>query len=294
MKYYKATDKDMKCRGYQFTLGVWSDPVAGPLVLCKNGYHFCTSPSGVWAHYDDAGTRVFECEVDDAIISTEPGADTKSVCRRVKLVSEIVVAGNGNTGVRNTGDRNAGHCNTGHCNAGDRNTGDQNTGHCNTGVRNTGNCNTGDWNTGDCNTGVRNTGNCNTGNWNTGDCNTGARNTGNWNTGVRNTGVRNTGHWNTGDCNTGDRNTGHCNTGDRNTGDWNIGSHHTGVFGLGEAPFLSFGKPADRKTFPFARARQLFEDMKNERFDYSSYLDIPNATVKKIEAFHKAYKEAHK
>ena len=142
--YYKATDKDMKCRGYQFELGKWSDPVEGDLVLCKNGYHFCEQPSGVWAYYDEEGTRVFKCEVRDAVMSDEPGADVKSVCRQIRLVEEVEIGGDYNTGDYNTGNRNTGDCNTGDCN----------TGGCNTGDRNTGDYNTGDYNVGNYHSGV--------------------------------------------------------------------------------------------------------------------------------------------
>ena len=181
MTGYKATDKDMKCRGFQFELGKWFEH-EGELVECQSGFHFCEQPSGPWAYYQDPGTRIFKVECEGVLEKPfAPGADAKRVCKRIRFVEEINVTGNSNTGDRNTG----------YCNTGDRNTGN----------RNTGNRNTGNWNTGNCNTG-----NCNTGNWNTGDSNTGDSNTGNCNTGYCNTGYSNTGDW---------------NTGDRNTGDWN-------------------------------------------------------------------------
>ena len=37
MTYYKATDKNMQCRGVQFVLGEWSEPVEGELKMCENG-----------------------------------------------------------------------------------------------------------------------------------------------------------------------------------------------------------------------------------------------------------------
>ena len=129
---YKATDKDMKCRGVQFVLGEWSEPVQGDLIECKNGYHFCEHPSGVWNYYSGPGTRVFKVECEDVLDTPQsPGANSKRVCRRVRLISEVAI-----DGYRNTGDYNTGHRNTG-----DRNTGDCNTGDYNTGYRNTGDCN---------------------------------------------------------------------------------------------------------------------------------------------------------
>ena len=128
---YKATDKNMKCRGFQFELGKWYEQ-EGELVLCENGFHFCEQPSGVWDYYSEKGTRCFKVEVEKVLAQDwEPGADRKRVCGRIRLVEEIVVTGDKNTGDRNTGDRNTGDWNTGYSNTGNRNTGDWNTGNGN-------------------------------------------------------------------------------------------------------------------------------------------------------------------
>jgi hypothetical protein len=138
MTGYKATDANMQCRGFQYELGRWYRH-EGDLKLCSEGFHFCPHPSGPWAFYDAAGTRIFAVEARDVWMEYEPGADVKAVCREIRLVSEVSFDGN-------------------------RNTGDWNTGNRNTGDWNTGNWNTGYWNTGDWNTSDRNTGNWNTGN----------------------------------------------------------------------------------------------------------------------------------
>jgi hypothetical protein len=141
MKGYKATDKDMKCRGFQFELGKWYEH-EGELIECQSGFHFCDQPSGPWAYYSEEGTRIFEVEAEGILDeSFKPGAEVKRVCRRIKLVREIEIGGDSNTGNSNTGDRNTGDRNTGYCN----------TGYCNTGYCNTGYCNTGNSNTGDGN-----------------------------------------------------------------------------------------------------------------------------------------------
>ena len=117
MKGYKATDKDMKCRGIQFELGKWFEH-EGELIECESGFHFCEYPSGPWAYYSDPGTRIWEVETDDVLEKRpEPGADIKRVCRRIKFVREIVIGGDRNTGDRNTGNRNTGDRNTGNWNA---------------------------------------------------------------------------------------------------------------------------------------------------------------------------------
>ena len=51
MKGYKATDKEMKCRGFQFELDKWHEH-SGDIELCNSGFHFCVYPSGVYCYYD--------------------------------------------------------------------------------------------------------------------------------------------------------------------------------------------------------------------------------------------------
>ena len=138
MKGYKATNSDMKCRDHKFELGKWYE-ISGEIEPCKRGFHFCLVPSGVYAFYDDPGTRIFEVEAEDILQTPpEPGADSKMVARRIRLVKEIT------PGYRGTDKPNDGNLNTG-----DRNTGNRNTGNLNTGNWNTGNLNTGNWNTTD-------------------------------------------------------------------------------------------------------------------------------------------------
>jgi hypothetical protein len=180
---YKAFNKDLTCRGFQFYIdGRWHKlENDNPLVLCENGFHFCEQPSGVWAYYSESDTRVFKVDTDIVLeMPSEAGADFKRVCRKIKLLEELTPGGNCNTGDRNTGDQNTGDQNTGDQNTGDQNTGDRNTGNSNTGNYNTGNYNTGHGNTGDQNTGHRNTGDQNTGHGNTGYGNATDKHTGNF------------------------------------------------------------------------------------------------------------------
>ena len=172
---YKATDENMKCRGSQYELGKWYEHT-GEIAQCDSWFHFCEYPSGPWAYYSKG--RLFKCEAELVLKFNGPGADIKHVAKRIRLVEEIKVTGDGNTGDGNTGDRNTGYLNTGDRNTGYRNTGDGNTGGRNTGYLNTGYGNTGDRNTGDRNTGDWNTGNLNTGDWNTGYGNTGDHHSG--------------------------------------------------------------------------------------------------------------------
>lgn len=121
MKGYKAFNKDLTCRGYQFVIGEWAFH-EGPLEPCKSGFHFCEQPSGPWAYYTGPNTRIFEVEAEDVMdVRFEPGADFKRVCRRLRLIKEIFPTGEGNAGNRNAGNRNTGEGNAGNWNAGEGN-----------------------------------------------------------------------------------------------------------------------------------------------------------------------------
>ena len=129
MTGYKATDKDMKCRGYQYEIGKWYEH-DGDLDMCSAGFHFCKHLPGVWAYYNDPTTRVFEVEAEEVLADEAPrGADEKLVCRKIRLVKEVTpgadkdASGNGN---RNSGNRNSGNGNSGDRNSGDGNSGDGN------------------------------------------------------------------------------------------------------------------------------------------------------------------------
>ena len=139
IKGFKATDKNIKCRDHKFKLGEWYETDA-EIKLCESGFHFCPHMSGLWSYYP-ADSRVFEVEAEMVLIDYEAGADLKYSAKRIRLVKEVKIGGNSNTGDWNTGDSNTGNSNTGY-----RNTGGWNTGDWNTGNRNTGNRNTGDWN----------------------------------------------------------------------------------------------------------------------------------------------------
>ena len=107
---YKATDKNMCCRGFKFELGKWYEH-DGELSMCESGFHFCEYPSGPWCYYDDG--RIFEIEAKEVFLSTGPGADLKHVAKKIRLVKETTVDGNSNTGNENTGNWNTGYGNSG-------------------------------------------------------------------------------------------------------------------------------------------------------------------------------------
>ena len=156
VKGYKAFEKDLTCRGFQYEIGKEFE-YKGTIGLCESGFHFCKKIVDILSYYNlnNKDTRLCEIEATGEVIE----GDDKCVTNKIRIIREIskqemYEIGNegkenrelGNTGYRNTGDRNTGNRNTGDCNTGDCNTGYRNTGDRNTGDWNTGNSNTGDWN----------------------------------------------------------------------------------------------------------------------------------------------------
>ena len=92
MKVYKATDKNMKCRDFQYELGKTAE-VEGDIELCKNGLHACEMPLDVLGYYAPGdGSRYFEAELED--VSDEMYSDdTKRVGKKLTLSAEIGIPG---------------------------------------------------------------------------------------------------------------------------------------------------------------------------------------------------------
>ena len=248
---YKATDQNMCCRGFQFVLGEWHKHDGGELKMYESGFHFCEYKSGIWSFYPNEGTRVFKVEAKNCILGSEPGADMKHVAMEIRLVEEIIPAGDGNTGDRNTGDGNSG----------DRNAGDGNSGNRNAGSRNSGN-----WNAGTRNAGDRNTGDGNSGNWNTGTRNAGGGNT-------------------------GTRNAGDGNSGDGNAGNGNATDSCSGHLCRQKQPVVIFDKAVTEGAhIPYRLINELSSFLeKDDNFDIEPFLSIPNATREGIVALHAAH-----
>ena len=130
MIVYKGTDKDMKCRGFQFDLG--KEYVEEEAKLCEKGFHGCEYPLDVFAHYGPAGSRFFVADLD-GVTDERESCDTKLVGTKIKLRAEIGIAGIVKAAVEyikeraESGDNQTGSCsaatNTGSCSAA-TNTGD--------------------------------------------------------------------------------------------------------------------------------------------------------------------------
>ena len=91
MKVYKGTDKDMKCRGYQFQQGV--EAVEDKAELCKHGFHACKAPIDVLSYYTPGyGSRYFEAELED-VEEEQNDDDSKVVGKRITIGAEIGIPG---------------------------------------------------------------------------------------------------------------------------------------------------------------------------------------------------------
>ena len=91
MKVYKGTDKDIKCRGYQFTPGV--EAVEERAELCEAGFHACEAPLDVLAYYPPSeGSRYFEAELED-VSDERHGTDSKVCGKRITIGAELGIPG---------------------------------------------------------------------------------------------------------------------------------------------------------------------------------------------------------
>lgn len=96
IKSYKAFDKNMRCRGFQYEVGKEYD-MNGDIQCCKRGFHACESPMEVWDYYDMLTSRFAEVE-QSGKISTE--ADSTKICSsHIKIKAELKLADIINIGV---------------------------------------------------------------------------------------------------------------------------------------------------------------------------------------------------
>ena len=91
MKVYKGTDKDMKCRGFQYKLGETA-VFDGDPHLCMAGLHACEQPIDVLNHYAPNESRYFEADAEEVTDEREPN-DSKIVAKKMTLKAEIGVPG---------------------------------------------------------------------------------------------------------------------------------------------------------------------------------------------------------
>ena len=91
MKVYKGTDRQMKCRGMQYTLGE-AAVFDGEPHLCRAGLHACEQPIDVLNHYAPNESRYFEADAEGVTDERESN-DSKIVAKKMTLKAEIGVPG---------------------------------------------------------------------------------------------------------------------------------------------------------------------------------------------------------
>lgn len=164
---YKAFNKDLTCRGFQYKIGQTYKLDCEP-IPCKQGFHFCKTIAETYKYYSmSENTRI--CKIE-AIGDINTDDNIKYCTNKIVICEEITQEwerrGNNNT-------TSSGYCNSGNNNSGDKNSGNCNSGYYNSGNNNSGNCNSGYCNSGNKNSGAFNSGDFNSGEWNSGDFNSG-------------------------------------------------------------------------------------------------------------------------
>ena len=89
IKSYKAFDKNMQCRGFQYEIGKKYE-MDEEIKCCDRGFHACKSPMEVWDHYDMLSSRFAEVEQSGKI--DEEGNSTKVCSSRIKIKAELKLA----------------------------------------------------------------------------------------------------------------------------------------------------------------------------------------------------------
>ena len=89
IKSYKAFDKNMQCRGFQYEVGKEYE-MDGEIKCCNRGYHACKSPMEVWDHYDILSSRFAEVEQSGKIDEEENS--TKVCSSHIKIKAELKLA----------------------------------------------------------------------------------------------------------------------------------------------------------------------------------------------------------
>ena len=90
MKAYKAFDKDLKCRDFQYEVG--GEYEEDEARLCHKGFHACENPLDTFRYYNPADGSRF-CEVDLDATEESDNGDTKRVGKKIKILAEIGLSG---------------------------------------------------------------------------------------------------------------------------------------------------------------------------------------------------------
>ena len=86
---YKAFDKNMKCRDFQYEVGKEYE-MDGDIKCCNRGFHACKNPLEVWNYYDMLNSRFAEVEQSGKIDEEENS--TKVCSSHIKIKAELNLA----------------------------------------------------------------------------------------------------------------------------------------------------------------------------------------------------------
>ena len=87
IRAYKAFDKNMRCRGFQFGVGQTYEH-DGPVKACESGFHACENPLDVWSYYPlDSRYAVVELGGD----VSRHDSDSKIAAARITISAEIAL-----------------------------------------------------------------------------------------------------------------------------------------------------------------------------------------------------------
>ena len=90
MKAYKAFNKDMTCKGFQYEEGkTYELPEGKEAKLCENGFHACERAVDVLGYYEAGQSVIHEVEVDD--VDPKRGDDTKLAARKIHIGARLNV-----------------------------------------------------------------------------------------------------------------------------------------------------------------------------------------------------------
>ena len=89
IKSYKAFDKNMRCRDFQYEVGREYE-MDGDIKCCNRGFHACKSPLEVWDYYDMLNSRFAEVEQSGKIDEEEKS--TKVCSSHIKIKAELKLA----------------------------------------------------------------------------------------------------------------------------------------------------------------------------------------------------------
>ena len=84
---YKAFDKNMQCRGFQFEVGAHYEHNE-KVEPCKSGFHACKNPLDVWNYYP-INSRYAIVEIAGDVVDS--GSDSKVACSNISIVQEITL-----------------------------------------------------------------------------------------------------------------------------------------------------------------------------------------------------------